>query len=127
VCDSNNFIEQQAYEWCEKIRKDSVYKFLRVEYSGGNSLGLQKQNNHSQGNQTTNRSAIITRIVLEDKDGTVYPVEPNPNGLRFAKGEITFKEYRKLQNRETINFFTIFFVMSACFGGLMFTLVRFFT
>ncbi|WHZ00469.1 hypothetical protein QNH48_15430 [Neobacillus sp. YX16] len=50
-------------------------------YSGGVSLGFQKQNNHGNDYSETipNEAALITKVILEDKDGTLYSVEPNMN------------------------------------------------
>ncbi|WP_045519408.1 hypothetical protein [Neobacillus niacini] len=121
MCVPNNFIEQQAYDMYEKIKKNSVYNFIRVDYSGGSNQG-----SHSQGDNTRNGLALITRVVLEDKDGTLYTIEPNPNGVRFAKGEITYKDYKKLQKRETVNGIATFFGILVFFSGLMHFLMKVF-
>lgn len=113
MCFSYNIIEFQAYEMSEKIRLNSIYKFVRVEYLEGNNV------------KKGSGSALITKVILEDKDGTLYSVEPNPNGLGFAKGEITYKEYNKLQNRETINVLGISSVIIIFFSVLMFVLMRY--
>lgn len=107
MCSSNNFIEQQAYEMSEKIKKDSLYKFIRVEYSEG-------------------EAGYITKAILEDKDGTLYSIEPNPIGVKFARGEITFKEYKKLQKRDTVNVMAIFSGIIVLFGGFMFGFMKYF-
>jgi hypothetical protein len=107
VCSPNSFIEQQASEMSEKIRKDSLYKFIRVEYS-------------------ESEAGYITKVVLEDKDGTVYSIEPNPFGVKFARGEITFKEYKKLQKQDTLNVMAIFSGIIVLFGGFMFGLMKYF-
>ncbi|MFB3162752.1 hypothetical protein P5G62_017895 [Neobacillus sp. 179-C4.2 HS] len=121
MCAPNIFIEQQAFEMCEKIKQNSVYNFIKVDYSEGSNQGF-----HSQDENTKNRSALITRVFLEDKDGTQYTVEPNPNGVRFAKGEITYKEYKKLQKRETVNGIATFFGILVFFSGLMYLLMKVF-
>jgi hypothetical protein len=122
VCAPNHFMEQQAFEMCEKIKKNSIYNFIRVDYSDGSN-----QASYPQDDNTRNRSALITRIVLEDKDGTLYIVEPNPNGVRFACGEITYKEYKKLQKRENVNGIATFFVILVFFSGSMYFLMKIFT
>lgn len=114
MCFSNNFIEQQAYEMSKKIREHSRYKFLRLEFSGETRSGNQ------------NGEALITKVILEDEDGTLYSVEPNPIGLRFAKGEISYKEYRKLQSKETSLVFVSLFAIIGFFSVVMFTLSRYF-
>lgn len=114
MCSSSNFIEQQAYEMSEKIRKASLYKFIRVNYSGGNHL-----ESHSE-------VPLITQVILADKNGTTYSVEPNPIGLRFAKGEITYKEYKKLQKRNSLNGIAVFTGIVVFFIGFMFVLMKYF-
>jgi hypothetical protein len=113
VCSSNNYIEQQAYEMSEKIKKDSIYKFIKVVYSGGNDLG------------SPSGQVLITQVVLEDKDGTEYFVEPIPIGVKFAKGEISFKEYKKQLKRENLNGIASFFGIIVFFSGLMFMLMKY--
>ncbi|OLS33384.1 hypothetical protein [Bacillus sp. MRMR6] len=121
MCVSNNFIEQQAYNMAGKIQKNSLYKLVRIDYSYGKSIGFEKQD--GQGNHfseiTTNGGAVITKVLLEDKDGTLYSVEPNINGLRFAKGEINYSKYRKLQRKNDFTMFICFFVIIGFFGVSM--------
>jgi hypothetical protein len=112
VCAPINFIEQQAYEMYENIRKSSIYKLIRVDYSVENN----------QESQTG--SALITQVVLEDNEGNVYFVEPNSFGVRFAKGEITYKEYKKLKKRETLNGILLFLGIIVSFGSLMIILMK---
>jgi len=121
LCFSNNFIEQRAYEMSEDIRKNSLYKFVRVDISGDNSLELQKQNDHWNG------SALITKVILEDKKGKLYSVEPNLNGISFAQGEITYREYRQLQKKESLNAWICFIGIVVFFGISMFTLMKYLT
>lgn len=119
VCGNNNFIEQQAYEFTEKIRENSLYKFVRIDFSestfGGNTKIRDDQ------------LVLITKVILEDKDGTVYFVEPNSNGLRFAKKEITYDEYKKLQKIDDRKAYTMFFGIIGLFGVLMVTTINYFT
>jgi hypothetical protein len=122
VCAPNNFIEQQAYEMYEKIRGNSVYKFVRVDYFEGSIQG-----SHLQDDTERNGAALITRVVLEDKEGALYTVEPNPHGVRFAKGEITYKEYKKLQKKETVNGIATFFGILVFFSGIMYFLMKVFS
>jgi hypothetical protein len=122
VCAPNNFIEQQAYEMYEEIKVNSVYNFIRVDYSEGRNLG-----SHLQNDNTRNGSALITRVVLGDKDGTLYTVKPNPHGVRFAKGEITYKDYKKLQKKETVNGIATLFGILVFFSGSMYFLMKIFT
>lgn len=127
MCVSNNFVEQQAYGMSEKICKNSLYKIIRLDYSGGGSLGFQKQNQQWVGDKeiTGNDTVLITKVVLEDKDGTLYSIEPNLNGLRFSQGEITYNQYKSLQKRETFNVFAGLLLIFAFFSGVMYILMRF--
>ncbi|MDF0727651.1 hypothetical protein PY093_13235 [Cytobacillus sp. S13-E01] len=118
MCISTNFIEQQAYEMSEKIKKNSLYKFVGVAFSGSDSSSFNQ-------NQNWNGSGLITKVNLEDKDGTSYIIEPNSNGLRFAQGEITFSEYKKLQRKENYFGYTLIFMILGFFSVIMFTLMKF--
>lgn len=128
MCSPFHFIEQQAYEMSEKIRKDSIYKFVNVEVSEGSSQGSQQNlvDSNSCVQETRTWAGYITKVILEDEKGKLYLIEPSIDGLRFAKGEITYQEYRKLQKRETINIVSIFFVAVGLIGIMMLTLKRFF-
>jgi len=116
LCVSNHFIEQRAYELCEEIRKNSLYKVARVDVSGGTILDGQ-----------WNGKDLITKVIPEDTKGTYYSIKPDPNGLKFAKGELTYKEYSKIQKKANINGFSFFFVVIGFFVIMMFTLMKFLT
>lgn len=121
MCVSNNFIEQQAYRISKEIQNNSLYKVVRLENTEGNSLGLQTQEDPWNGKD------FITKVILEDKEGNLYSVNTDNNGLRFAKGEITYKEYRKLQRKENLKGYSYFFVTSGFLITVMFTLKWFLT
>lgn len=101
MCFSTNAIEKQVYETTETIRDLSIYKFVRADVTGGKSQEFQNGGEHM---------GLITSVILEDRDGTLYSVEPNANGLKFAKGEITYKEYTRIQKRETVKGLSYFFL-----------------
>jgi hypothetical protein len=125
MCSSFDFIEQHAFDMSEKIRKDSIYKFVRVEVS--DSSGLNQVHDINECVQISDtRHALITKVILEDKDGNQYFVEPTPDGLRFAKGEITYKEYGKRQKRETLNIVSFFFMAVGLISTVMLTVKWFF-
>lgn len=116
LCVSNQFIEQQAYDFSEQIRENSLYKFVGVEIS---------ENNPAETNvQKRNELALISHVILEDNDGSRYYVAPNPNGLRFAKKEITHKEYNKQLKKETRNAVITFLAVLVFFGVTMLTIVQ---
>lgn len=112
MCVSNNFIEQQAYKMTEEIRENSRYSVVGVDYSSGKD---------SQSNEI----ALITKVFLEDKDGTQYIVEPNVNGLRFAQGEINYKKYQILQRKNDVSMFICFFGIIGFFSGSMYIIGKF--
>lgn len=116
LCVSNNFVELQAYEFTEKIQESSLYKFVRFEKSKNNNFG-------SEGVGLD----LITQVILQDNDGALYPVEPNLNGLRFAKKEITYNEYKKLQSKETFTAFSTVFLAIGIFSIGMVGFVKLFT
>ena len=116
MCVSNHFIELEAYDFSEKIQKQSLYKFVRTELTDNHFNG-----EHGKG------LPFISKIVLEDKDGELYYVAPNPNGLKFATQEITYKEYKRLEKRETRNGVALFLCILSFFGGGMAALIKFFT
>ncbi|WP_342431037.1 hypothetical protein [Neobacillus sp. FSL H8-0543] len=111
MCVSNHFIEQQAYKMTEVIKGNTLYKFVGVDFSGGEGAGFQKLVVHENEHHDTPASgtALITKVLLQDKDGSLYSVEPNLNGLRFAKGEISYKKYQKLQRKNDLTMFLCFY------------------
>ncbi|MDM5205381.1 hypothetical protein [Cytobacillus kochii] len=121
MCVSNNYIEQQAYEVSKEIRKNSLYKVVRVEVSDGSSDVFQEHDDKWNGKD------FITKIILEDEKGTLYSVKPDDHGLRFAKGEISYKGYKQIQKKEDIKGFTYFFGITGSLIIIMLTLVKFLT
>ena len=74
MCVSNHFIEQQAYKMTEVIKGITLYKFVGVDFSGGEGAGFQKLVVHENEHHDTlaTGTALITKVLLEDKDGTRY-------------------------------------------------------
>jgi hypothetical protein len=112
MCSSFQFIEQQSFEMSEKIREDTIYKFVRVEFSESSSQGFQNEHGPRNGcaQVSSTRPEFITKVILEDLNGKHYFIEPTPDGLRFARGEIPFKEYEKRHKLETMKVVSIFFM-----------------
>jgi hypothetical protein len=102
MCFSNNAIEQLAYEISKKIYENSIYKIVKIEFIGGHSIELQKQQRDPFVVDAGRELPLITKILLEGENGIFYSIEPNLNGLQFAKGEITYKEYNNIQKGEKI-------------------------
>jgi hypothetical protein len=121
MCSPFHFIEQQAFEISEKIRKDSIYKFVRVEISESSGLH-QVYGPNNCGKISDTKPAFIRKVILEDRDGNQYSVEPTPEGLRFARGEITYREYIKRHKRETIKLVSVFFMSVGLISIVMLTM-----
>jgi hypothetical protein len=121
MCSSFKFVEQQAFEMSEKIRKESIFKFVRVEVSGITGLGSQETYEHSDGcvGASSPQLGCITKVILEDEQGALYTIEPNIDGLRFAKGEITYKEYRKREKKESTTMLSVFLMAVGLISVIM--------
>ncbi|RFU67495.1 hypothetical protein D0469_14690 [Peribacillus saganii] len=119
MCFSTNAIETQAYETALKIREASIYKFVRTESADGNAFDLD---NHSP-----DEIPVITKVILEDNNGHPYSVEPNPFGLKFAKGEINYNEYKKSQNKDVAMGIGILCVTAGLFLSISWAFVQWMT
>ena len=116
LCVSSHFVEQQAYKICEEIRNSTLYKVVRIVCSEGNDIADQ-----------WNGKDLITQVILEDKTGNLYSIKPDHTGLRFAQGEISYREYRKTQKQEGIKGYSSFFLLMGFSFVMMITLMRFLT
>ncbi|MEK3822157.1 hypothetical protein MKY20_24035 [Cytobacillus sp. FSL W8-0315] len=129
MCFTHNVIELQALKICEEIREHSIYKLVSITTTSGESIKI-KENLSIQSNLNLSSGGtlpLVTKVVLEDTDGRPYSVNVDEVGLQFAKGLITYKEYKLLQNREKRKLTTIliasggtFFLMSWSFLKLLF-------
>ncbi|NME06877.1 hypothetical protein [Psychrobacillus sp. BL-248-WT-3] len=111
MCFSTNVIEQQALIISDKIIKNSIYKPVSLDFISEKNVGIQDFTMQSSGKDIS----LITRINLENNEGLQISVEPNENGLRYAMGEISYKDYKKLQNQESRQFIWYFFAISSVF------------
>lgn len=114
-------MEHQAYKISEEIRKQSLYKVVKVEVFGGKSFEFSQQDEQWNGKD------FITKIILEDKKGALFSVKPDYSGLRFAKGEITYNEYNKMQKKEDVKGVWYFSGIIGSFMLMMFILMKFVT
>ncbi|MEK3991969.1 hypothetical protein [Robertmurraya sp. FSL R5-0851] len=96
MCVSNHAFELQAYKLSEQIIKHTIYQPVKVIYFG------EKE---AEANQIS-AIELITKIILQDNEGQVYEVEPSENGVRFAKGEITYQEYLSREKKDIRNLIT---------------------
>jgi hypothetical protein len=119
MCSSYDFIERQAQEMSEMIRKYSLYKVVKLEHKGGINKDLLKDN------AIQAIPGYIEKVVLEDKDGTLYSVEPSPIGLSFAKREISYNEYLKRTKRDTLNVVSGFTLIIVFFSLCTWLMVKF--
>ena len=97
MCFSNNAIEQLAYTMSEQIYKHSIYKIIKIEFIGGESIDIQNQTQNLFSLDVSKELPLVTKLVLKGENGILYAIEPNENGLKFAKGQITYKEYNSIQ------------------------------
>lgn len=114
MCISNNFIEQQAYIISKRIIKNSIYKPVKLDIIGGKSIEIEE---FISQDSLINREnpPLITKIILANNDGLHFSVEPNEYGLSYSKGEITYKEYKNMENKESRRFILYFFLLSSGF------------
>ena len=113
MCISHNEIERQAYIMSEKIRKNSIYKPIRLDFINGKSTEFK--NGALEDLANGKDVPLVSRVILEDKEGARFGIEPNEIGLRYAAGEITYKEYKQLQNKESKLFIGYVTALSSCF------------
>ena len=113
MCISNNEIERQSYIMSEKIRESSVYKPVLIKFIDKKSINLQ---NHSLEHIFAKEDLpLISKVTLEDAEGMRFDIEPNEIGLSYAKGEITYKEYKQMQNKESKLFIGYLTLLSSGF------------
>lgn len=120
MCLTTNAIEQQALSICEEIRNHSNYKLVRLNFIG--DQGLEVKNNSFS--IPEDRLPLVSNVVLEDSDGKTYKIEPNENGLRFAKGEITYNEYLRIKKKAGRQVTGIFFGTIGGFVLMSFALFK---
>lgn len=87
----------------------------------GNFIELQNIQNYWDG------KALITKVILKDTKGKSYIVSPDFNGLKFAKGEITYKEYKRIEKGENIKVISFFSILSVLTMITMYILVKLLT
>ncbi|RTR28157.1 hypothetical protein EKG37_17805 [Robertmurraya yapensis] len=119
MCVSNNFIEQQAYDLSEQIRKNTRYAYVKTVFSVDGFVS----SNIQEGKELP----LVSKVILEDDDGTLYQVGPSLNGLKFAKKEITYSEYKKLEKRESRHAILSFLGCLIGLGSIMVLMLKLFT
>lgn len=122
MCFSTNVFEKQASVISEKIIKNSIYKPISLDFIGEKNVGIQDFIFQENGGE----QSLITRIVLEDNAGLRTSIEPNENGLMYAMGEISYKEYKKTQNQDSRQFIGYFFAITSSFFLISWVSIRWF-
>ncbi|MEJ9281261.1 hypothetical protein [Ureibacillus thermosphaericus] len=120
MCLNNDFIENHSYQVFEEIRKNSLYNVARVEFSEGYCWEPQFQTSQF------NSNGLITKIILEDENKNYFTVNPDDFGLRFAKGEINYKEYLKFQKVDDIKWIGYSILGVGILIAMMFTMYVYF-
>lgn len=126
MCVSNNAIEQQAYSFATKICKQSLYKPLRFDTIGNTSILIETESSHQNSFDSLKEEALplITKVILEDKYGRLFSIEPNDIGLRFAKGDITYNDYLRLQKKGNRQLILIFLGVTGLFSGMSWVFIN---
>ncbi|MBD8071295.1 hypothetical protein [Bacillus sp. PS06] len=100
MCVSNHAIEQMAWDISKRIHDHSIYRVVRIDFTGGKSKDIQYTEENPFIINSGEDIPLITNLLLEGEDGTFYSVEPNLHGERFAKGEFSYTEYTAIQKEE---------------------------
>ena len=124
MCISNNEIERQAYIMSEKIRRHSIYKPISIEFIGKKRIELQNQ--PLEDILAKEDLLLVSKVILEDGEGVRFDIEPTEIGLSYAKGEITFSEYKQLQNKESNLFIGYLIALSSGFLLISWAVLRLF-
>lgn len=124
MCISNNEIERQAYIMSEKIRNNSIYKSIGMEFVGTENLMFQNQ--PLEDILAKKDLSLVSKVILEDSKGMRFAIEPNEIGLSYAKGEITYKEYKQMQNKESKLFIGYLVALSSGFFLVSWAALRLF-
>jgi hypothetical protein len=123
MCFPQNIIEQETYRFAEEIRKQCVYKPLRIVLAGNQSLQIKPG---ILLNSFPEESVpFISKIILEDKNGQLYEIEPTETGIQFAKGDISYQEYARLQKKESTQYLAFFILVLCTFSTMGWGLAQF--
>ena len=70
---------------------------MRINFIGDRYLAIDSDCDKDIQSIVGKELPLITNVILEDEFGENYSVEPNENGVRFASGEICYREYIQLK------------------------------
>ncbi|GAM11967.1 hypothetical protein [Mesobacillus selenatarsenatis] len=127
MCVSNNAIELQAYRFSEKIQESSSYNIVRVDFIGGTFLKCDQGISLRDEVQDIANLPLIKNLILQTKSGKQFCVEPDELGLRFAEGELSYRQYllAKKQKSRQMLYYTfgstgLFTALAWAFGSYFF-------
>lgn len=120
MCFSYDQIELQSYRLAKQIILQSKHNPVCLNLVGNSSIELKNRNLEFDKMQTQDGSLpLIKHVILQDQVGKLYSIEPCENGLKFAQGEITYKEYlqkQKGENKKLIGFSLAFITLFLASG-----------
>ncbi|MFE4524287.1 hypothetical protein ACFRCQ_19610 [Cytobacillus firmus] len=127
MCFTHDVIERQALKICEEMKMYSIYSLVGVATTG-DQVKIQENTSIESNFKLLPGEALplITNVMLQDAYGRVYSVSPDEAGLQFAKGEVTYKEYKRLQAKEKIQLTTILIASGGTLFLLSWSFLRFF-
>lgn len=102
MCFTHDVIERQALKICEEMKMHTIYSLVGVTTTGGQIRKIQENTSIESNFNLLPGEAfpLITKVMFQDANGSHYSVLPDEAGLQFAKGEVTYKEYKRLQAKE---------------------------
>lgn len=114
MCVSHHNIDQISYHITDKIVQSTIYRPLHIELIGEGNFAIEEGKPFP-----AERRGVISKIILADKKGNLYQIEPDEIGLQFARGEIDYKEYlnqQKKGNRRLIGLTLVLITLFASAG-----------
>lgn len=123
MCFSHENHNLMMYPALIKIINESIYDVVGLELVGGKVLPI-KHETHSTLVQELTKTEIVKHVLLVDDAGTIFSVEPDVKGLEFAKGQISFDEYKRDQKKSTKLAFGLFGASITLLFGAGFLLVK---
>ncbi|MBN8200052.1 hypothetical protein [Bacillus sp. NTK034] len=127
MCFTHDVIERQAFKICEEMKIHSIYSLVGVTTTDGPIRKIQENTSIESNFNLLPGEALplITKVMLQDANGSHYWVIPDEEGLQFAKGEITYKEYKRLQAKEKRQLTTILLASGGTLFLLSWSVLRF--
>jgi hypothetical protein len=70
---------------------------------------------------------VITKVIFKDRNGNLYSIVPNHIGLKFAKGKMNYKEYKRIQKKDMVQGLGIVFITTGTFFSIGWAFVELMT